>query len=366
MTEVGEQPWKPRVQWLPIDQLEFDAHNPRLEDDDRGIAQEELAALLDELYDAMEVAKSVANFGYFESEVLIGVRGDGEQIVIVEGNRRLAAVKGLSRPSIRAAFSEPKKWEGLAQIAAEKGNVPERVPVLVEPDRSAVIATIGYRHISGIKAWEPYQQARYVAERIDHDGLTPKEVAELTGITETQVRSKYRNFGIVKAAEALGIDAALIQESFGVWDAALGRVPIRTFIGAPDPGQVRPPDPVIQPENEERLKELVGWLFGPNKKIKESRDLGPLADVLGHAAGLAALRNGDTLQEAVQATKQPKSELDRVVTLLTTASSALRGASAIIADAEADGRAEEIRSNGQIDVLLDEIETAYQTFAETA
>ena len=195
---------EPRVQWIPIDRLEFDPHNPRLEDDDRGASQEELAAILDELYDAMEVAESIANFGYFESEVLIGVPGEGDQIVIVEGNRRLAAVKGIARESVRSAYSELGKWQRVAGIAAAKGNVAERVPVLVEADRSSVIATIGYRHISGIKAWEPYQQARYVADRIDQDGLSPKEVAELTGVSETQVRSKYRNFGIVKAAEACG------------------------------------------------------------------------------------------------------------------------------------------------------------------
>ena len=91
-----------------------------------------------------------------------------------------------------------------------------------------------------------YQQARYIAERVDVDGLQFKEVAELVGVSETQVRGKYRNYSIVRIAEDAGVSAALVQESFGVWDAALGRVPIRQFIQAADPGQfVRksPPSP---------------------------------------------------------------------------------------------------------------------------
>lgn len=291
----------PRVQLIDIDQLEFDPQNPRLEDQDRGASQEELAALLDELYDAKEVASSIANFGYFESEVLVGVPSADGKITIVEGNRRLAAVKGLARAEIRAAYSAPAEWDKLAEIAAAKGHVPERVPVLIEPDRANVIATIGYRHISGIKQWEPYQQARYVAERIDDEGLSVREVSGLTGITETNVKSKYRNYGIVKAAESAGADPALIQESFGVWDNALGRVPIRQFIGAPDPGAVRPGEPVIDPVKYPQLRELIGWIFGPGttKKIRESRELGALAEVISNASGLEALRGGSTLQEAL-------------------------------------------------------------------
>jgi len=353
-----------RVTLMGIDDLLFDPQNPRLEDEDRGASQDQLAALLDELYDAREVGSSIANFGYFESEVLVGVPAPEGKVTIVEGNRRLAAVKGLARSVVRAGYSSPKEWDRLAVLAADKAHVPERVPVLVEPDRSAVIATIGYRHISGIKQWEPYQQARYIAERIDDDGLSLKEVGGLTGITETQVRSKYRNFGIVKAAEAAGADPALIQESFGVWDNALGRVPLRQFIGAPDPAAVRPKEPVIPPEKYPNLRELVGWIFGPGtaKKIRESRDLGTLADVVANPIGLEALRGGLTLQDAVQAMRQPKTARDRLIQFLTTAASALRNAGGVVEDAAAVHGGETLTDDAQVSQLLLEIDRALEPF----
>jgi hypothetical protein len=363
MTSGNGDAVESRVRFMGIDELLFDPQNPRLEDEDRGVSQEQLAALLDELYDAREVGSSIANFGYFESEVLVGVPAPQGKVTIVEGNRRLAAVKGLARPAVRAGYTSPKEWDRLAHLAAEKGHVPERVPVLVEPDRSAVIATIGYRHISGIKQWEPYQQARYVAERIDHDGLSLKEVGGLTGITETQVRSKYRNFGIVRAAEAAGADPALIQESFGVWDNALGRVPLRQFIGAPDPAAVRPKEPVISPEKYENLREMVGWIFGPGtaKKIRESRDLGTLADVVANPVGLEALRGGLTLLEAVQAMRQPKTARDRLIQFLTTAASALKSAGGVVGDAAAGG-GDDLAEDAQVRQLLVEIDRALEPF----
>ena len=280
--------------------------------------------LLDELYDAREIAASIAGRGYFPSEVVIGVIGeDPDTVVVVEGNRRLAAAKGLAFPEFRRSMSEPAEWERLATVGREKGTTPQRIPVLIEPDRDAIIATIGYRHISGIKAWEPYQQARYIAERVDLDGLSLREVAELTGTSLTEVRSKYRNYGIVRAAEEAGIDPALVQESFGVWDAALGRVPIRQFVGARDPGQIVAGEPVIQTDHMDQLSELIGWLFGPNKKIRESRDLGTLADVISSPVGLEVLRGGRTLQESLDATRMPRNPQERVTHALTSSLTSL-------------------------------------------
>src|SRR5690242_15086849 len=83
------------VKWIPLQDLLLDAENPRLEDEHAGLTQEELAIVLDELYDAREIAASIARFGYFPSEVLVGVQTP-QGVVIVEGNRRLTAVLGLA------------------------------------------------------------------------------------------------------------------------------------------------------------------------------------------------------------------------------------------------------------------------------
>jgi hypothetical protein len=353
-----------RVRWLPLDVLRFDPANPRLEDQDRGASQEDLAMLLDQLYDAREVAASIAGRGYFPSEVLIGIAGDQpDTITIVEGNRRLAAAKALASPEFRRRMSEPAEWERLAASAEERGNIPRRVPVLVEPNRDAVIAAIGYRHISGIKAWEPYQQARYVAERVDNDGLSLKEVAELIGTSVTEVRNKYRNYGIVRAAEKAGIDSALVQESFGVWDAALGRVALRQFIGAVDPGQVRPGEPVVAEDRTDNLRELIGWLFGPTKLIRESRDLAALGDVVGNPTGLAAIRGGATLHEAVDAMRVPKSDNERIRQTLTTANVSLAIALQLI-DGVADLEREAVLEEPAVRRLVAEVIASSESLRE--
>jgi hypothetical protein len=167
----------------------------------------------------------------------------------------------------------------------------------------------------------------------------------------------------VRAAEAAGADPALIQESFGVWDNALGRVPLRQFIGAPDPAAVRPKEPVISPEKYENLREMVGWIFGPGtaKKIRESRDLGTLADVVANPVGLEALRGGLTLLEAVQAMRQPKTARDRLIQFLTTAASALKSAGGVVGDAAAGG-GDDLAEDAQVRQLLIEIDRALEPF----
>jgi len=47
----------------------------------------------------MEVAESIATRGFFPNEPLLAVKEDG-RFVVVEGNRRLAALKALREPSL--------------------------------------------------------------------------------------------------------------------------------------------------------------------------------------------------------------------------------------------------------------------------
>ena len=193
--------------------------------------------------------------------------------------------------------------------------------MLIAPNRRAVLATIGYRHISGIKQWEPYQQKldmwRSVSTRT---GSRSERSRSKPGISETQVRSKYRNYGLAKAAEDAGVDGALIQESFGVWDAAMGRV---NFGGTLQPltrhRSSREPRlclPIMRPNFEI----LVGWLFGPNRRISDSRQLSALAEVVSNGDGLATLRAGGSLADAQAAQRRPTTSHERVIQFLTTSS----------------------------------------------
>jgi hypothetical protein len=351
MTDTG------KINRLPLERLALDPLNPRLPEDVQGGTQAELADYISQAYDPLSVATSIAEHGFFESEPLIAYR-EGETFVVVEGNRRLTALLGLSSETVRARLDSPSQWADAAAEAAARGTLPEDIPVLVVSDRKTVAPIIGFRHISGIMQWEPFAKARFMAALVDDEGLSFAEVGGLVGETRGDVASAYRNFAILRQAKSdHGLDTSHVEDSFGVFTAAMGQRALRTFIGAPDPGQVDSAIVPVPTDKTDELGELLVWIFGDEdgqgRVIAESRDLGLLARVVSHPTGIESLRSQGDLRTAAEATSEVAGGARRRIgNQLTQARAALRRAAELSVDIEA--------SDEEIDALLDDCELALQ------
>lgn len=331
MAEVG------KINRLPLDDLQLDPLNPRLPEEVQGGSQDDLVGYIAQAYDALSVATSIAEHGYFESEPLIAVP-EGAAFVVVEGNRRLTALLGLANDSIRQLLDSSQQWERASDDARSKGNVPVEVPVLLVSDRKAVAPIIGFRHISGIMQWEPFAKARFIASLVDDEGLSFADVAALVGEKRGDVASNYRNFSILRQArDNHDLDTDRVEEAFGVFTAAMGQRALRTFIGAPDPGVVEPGASPIPDDRSAELGQLLTWIFGDEhgggRVIAESRDLGLLGRVVSSEAGLRSLRTQGDLQTAADASSEGAGDARRrVVTKLMTGRTSLRGAAELLAE----------------------------------
>lgn len=298
---------------LPIDALRLDWNNPRLPPELRRpeTSQRELALLIDRDYNAVKIAESIARHEYFLSEPLIAVR-EGDAFRVIEGNRRLTALLGLSDESLRQEFAaENRGWRALSSESA-----PASVPVLVVDNPDAVAPLLGFRHISGIEPWEPYAQAAFVADLVD-GGQSLDEVADVVGRSRTEVRSMYRDFDVLRWGRQRGVFVASARDSFGVFNAAMGRPAIRAFIGAVAPREV---DPLYEPlpdASTERLIQLLSLLFGDErgegKVIHDSRQISSLVRVLSDPSRVATevLLETRDLDEALAALEEPEERLLR-------------------------------------------------------
>src|SRR5664280_2535615 len=89
------------VDYLDIESLRLDGENPRFPLELRGSTdQAEIAINMAEIFDALEVARSMARFGFYPWEAFVVIPESGHYIV-VEGNRRLTALRGLIDPALR-------------------------------------------------------------------------------------------------------------------------------------------------------------------------------------------------------------------------------------------------------------------------
>jgi hypothetical protein len=289
---------------LPLSVLLLDADNPRLPDTMQGQAQEDLAVDMALGFDAFTVAESIASHGYFTSEPLIAIPVAEGFYTVVEGNRRLAALLGLTRPDIRSQFADAERWARLAEDAAIPDSVV--VPVVVAPNRQAVTPIIGYRHISGILQWQAYAQARYVSKLIDGDGMDYGSVAEMIGLDRTKVANLYRDQAVAVQARDLGIDTGGLEKSFSLLTVAMSSPKLRDHVGAPLGSHLLPGAKPIPEAKVPELRELLQWVYGEGAiqpVIDDSREIAKLGNVVASPIGLKALRDGETLEHAIQRVK---------------------------------------------------------------
>ena len=130
------------IKLLPTDDLHFDSRNPRLAE--YGVAEtssdEDIVSLLWDTMDIEELVQSITASGYFPHEPLIVVEENGKKVVI-EGNRRLAAVKALL---LGPAASEEKGWKVPKLDERALSNL-ENLPARISPGREDSWRYLGFK-----------------------------------------------------------------------------------------------------------------------------------------------------------------------------------------------------------------------------
>ncbi|MGZ6586033.1 MAG: hypothetical protein ACXVHX_17115 [Solirubrobacteraceae bacterium] len=312
------------IKMLQLDTLLLDWDNPRFKPGeklppdvavDEAEGQRRLALLMDERYHPLSIAESIAEHEFFHSEPLIAVP-HGSKYRVIEGNRRLTALKGLVDRSLRADFArENRRWAELPEYVADPGGYP----VLVVPDASRVAALLGFRHISGIEPWAAYAQGRYIRGLVE-EGKTFDQIAELVGKSRTQVASMYRNIDILEqGAEQFGVDTSRAIRSFGVFNNAMSRQGIRDYLKAPMPREVDPDLYPLPDDAGERLAEVLVFMFGDasgeGRVVSDSRQLGDLSKILANPVGeaMSVLRSTLDLDQALNYLEGVDERINRAI-----------------------------------------------------
>jgi hypothetical protein len=182
---VDYSQWTERM--IAVTSLSLDPLNPRILPAENRLDQRALIAELVEHENVLDLAKDIADSGYAPVESLIGLldEDDGKSYIL-EGNRRLAALKLLLSPE---TAPEPalKKVRRLSQSI--KHDTIRKVRVLFAPSREAAAPLIMQKHTrQQIEKWSPVMQARFYrsltdaglsgAELVKRYGGSPSEVAE--------------------------------------------------------------------------------------------------------------------------------------------------------------------------------------------
>ena len=193
----------PDLDWptrrMNVASLELDSRNPRLEPATRGEAQRRIIQYLFEHEQAEDIAKSIARDGFFPNEPLLAIDG-GKRRVVVEGNRRLAALKALREPTL---LEEPHRRRVFRLHEFADLESIRRVPVTIAPSRRATDSLIATRHVgTPVRRWRLENRASFILDKLG-EGYDEEELLNELRFTGADVQSARRTRAIAEIVRVL-------------------------------------------------------------------------------------------------------------------------------------------------------------------
>jgi len=280
-TESSDQ-----VEWLPTAELRFDTRNPRLCEFQLGNKASD-AEVISVLWDAMDV-----------QPLIVVKEGETDCNIVIEGNRRLAAVKLLLDPSLHPDAN-------VEEASSDLSNSLKKLPAIITT-REESWRYLGFKHVNGPAKWGSYAKARYIADVHDNYGVPLDDIARQIGDTHKTVQRLFHGLMVINQAEAEGVylleDRAKKHFSFSHLYTGLQYPGFRNFLSlrAESEESSNP----VPPARRKELGELCKWLYGSREEqlepvvVSQNPDLKKLDDVLADVEALAALRDGETLDVA--------------------------------------------------------------------
>jgi hypothetical protein len=299
----------------PVDprDLVFDTQNPRIAEFNlgNGSSEQEIIKILWNVMGVEEIVLSIKASGFFEHEPLIAIKESG-QLVVIEGNRRLAAIKCILDPNLADYIGINKNS---LYVSEEVRESLKTVPVIFVSERKEAWKFIGFKHINGPAKWGSYAKAQYISLIKNEYHISLEQIASQIGDTHKTVQKLYQGLQVIEQAEHIGkFDRSDINAPrlyFSHLYTGLSYEGIKEFIGIKDVSEeVENPVPEDKQDN---LGELLLWFFGSKKREAEpviqsqNPDLRRIEAVVKNKEAIYALRDGIPLAVAYEIS-QPKDE----------------------------------------------------------
>lgn len=288
-----------RPEEKPVDDLYLDPVNPRLADIAHTGTQASIQRVMESEFDLQPLIDSMYRNGFFWEEPLVAVKEPLAEfknkigLVVIEGNRRLAALKSIrSNPALYPDAQARKRLE--------------EVPVILRDERKETLAFVGFRHITGIVPWESAAKAQYAHDLVRR-GLSLEEIAQTIGDKTQDIGRWVRTQSLVEHAREQGLSQSDAVKSFyfSYLLTATDAPATKRWLEA----VVAPKSGLVTSVNSERLEELWTWLYGSRSKeippvIPESRQIHKLNKIIASPRAVQELARTGNLERALVETKE--------------------------------------------------------------
>jgi hypothetical protein len=296
---------------VSVELLKFDPDNPRLSigydysvtDDTSIISIYREIAALDEL------VLSICSNNYLDLEPLIVIGPDSGPFLVLEGNRRLAAIMVIKDADLarRCKISVPQPVP-TSVLDSIKQILVHRVEKIVDAE-----PYIRFKHIIGPYRWDAYTKARFVAnwyKRERDNGIDIDQIARQTGDTNNTVRAYIASIFVLDQAEQENIFSISDRFNKGRFAfshlyTALGRKEYQDYLGLEKGWNYNLSDYPIADEYTSKLGDVLKLIYGSKNDGKaglvayQNPDLANLGKCLANTSATSRLLAGDSLEKAL-------------------------------------------------------------------
>lgn len=280
------------IKFEKLTKFRLDSQNPRLGRNahKKRLSQEQILELMQD-WSLEEIARSFLENGFWHHEAILCIEEDN-YLVVVEGNRRLAALINL----YNASKGKPgnNKWGNILKEAKIPKDLFNKIPYIKLDDREEADDVLGFKHVTGIKEWKPAEKAEYITHLINNRNMSYPDVMRKIGSKTDTVRRNYITYSLLLQMEQTEeIDISKVERRFSVMFLSLNRLPVQKFLGIninAEPDEAKTP---VDNEHIECLRQYARWLFGDEENeaiVKDSRQVDKFAKVLSSEEGLSYLR----------------------------------------------------------------------------
>lgn len=337
---------------IEVDNLRFDSENPRLsevEELDR-TSEIEIGKALWKLLAADEIVMSITSAGHFFSHepLMVEERSDGKYRVI-EGNRRLVAVKAITDEAFRKAIGA-NQFDAFQHVTPKLKADLKKLPCIIS-NRKDLWQFVGFKHVNGPKPWGSISKAEFISEVHEKYNVSLPDIALQIGDRHATVSRLYRGWCVLRQAEKWKVfnrDQRYNKRfAFSHLYTGIEYPNFMKFVGLTDDVSYENRNPIPSNKKDE-LGELCTWLYGrkePEPAVKplitsQNPDLSNLETALAKPAGIKALRAGLSLSVARDASLGDKRLFDDA---MAVAVQALRDATSVYSTG-AQGTLDEIET----------------------
>ncbi len=294
-----------KLKYAKLDELYVDPMNPRLGRNNTGrdVSQETVLDLMRD-WKLDELAVSFLESGGFWTHEAVLVTKEElygkPRLVVIEGNRRIAALRYLSDAINEREATQ--KWKEIAESQAAPEGLFEKIPYIEVGSRGEIEAFLGFRHVTGIKEWKPAEKAEFIAKMIDDRGMSYEQVMRKIGSKTPTVRQHYISYRLL--LQIGNVPEENLQERFSVMYLSLRTQGVQKYLQI---DIYSDPETAKKPVSKKRLANLANfalWLFGDSEKERP-----PLFTDSRQVDNFGRILESNEAVEYLERTEQPSFEI---------------------------------------------------------